>query len=60
MSPPDEIDGIDQYRRIRPIREGSVFAKYKVKKKSSKKESSEEENLPKEKKASEHRIDIEA
>ncbi|GAB6183169.1 hypothetical protein [Thermodesulfovibrio hydrogeniphilus] len=60
MSPRDEIDSVGPYRSIRPIKEGSVFARYKVKKKTPKKESSEEEKLPKEKKDSEHRIDIEA
>ena len=65
MFSPDEIDGVGHYRGIRPIKEGSVFARYKIKKKASKRESSEEENLSRakkdsEKKDSEHKIDIEA
>lgn len=58
MTPEDKIDSLGPYRGIRPVREGSVFAKYKLKKKLKKrKEESEEASA---KKSSNHKIDIEA
>ncbi len=61
MSPEEKIDPLSPYRGIRPLREGSVFSKYRVKKKTPKKrETSEEEMAPEEKKESQHRVDIEA
>lgn len=58
MTPEDKIDPLGPYRGIRPVREGSVFAKYKLKKKPKKrKEESEEASA---KKSSNHKIDIEA
>jgi len=58
MTPDDKIDPLGPYRGIRHIKEGSVFAKFKIKKKPSKKEENTEEKSSKEK--SEHKIDIEA
>ncbi|WP_353683454.1 hypothetical protein V4D30_06135 [Thermodesulfovibrio sp. 3907-1M] len=59
MSPEDRIDPLNPYRAIKPVREGSVFAKYKLRKKFKKKEEQpEEKTAPKE--SSEHKIDIEA
>ncbi|HHW20791.1 MAG TPA: hypothetical protein PKV92_05995 [Thermodesulfovibrio thiophilus] len=60
MTAEDRIDPLGQYRGIRSLREGSVFAKYKIKKKFKKKEESNEESSSSEEKTSEHRIDIEA
>lgn len=60
MAAEDRIDPLGQYRGIRPLKEGSVFAKYKIKKKFKKKEESNEESSSSEEKTLEHRIDIEA
>lgn len=32
MTPDDKIDSLGPYRGIRPVKEGSVFAKFKIKK----------------------------
>lgn len=57
----DKIDPLGPYRGIRPLKEGTVFAKFRVKKKFSKKEEKSEEEKPlPEKGSGEHRIDIEA
>jgi len=37
MTAEDRIDPLGQYRGIRSLREGSVFAKYKIKKKFKRK-----------------------
>jgi hypothetical protein len=60
MTPDDKIDSLGPYRGIRPVKEGSVFAKFKIKKKPLKKEENAEEKSLKEKEQSEHKIDIEA
>lgn len=61
MSPEDRIDSLGPYIRIRSIKEGSVFAKYKLRKKLKKREEKpEEKTTSKETLSSEHRIDIEA
>lgn len=61
MAAEERIDPLGPYRGIRPVREGSVFAKYKVRKKLKKtEEKSEKETLSSEKESSEHKIDIEA
>ncbi|GAB5046993.1 hypothetical protein [Thermodesulfovibrio sp. TK110] len=59
MSPEDRIDPLGPYRGIKPVREGSVFAKYKLRKKFKKKEAQPEEKTT-HKESSEHKIDIEA
>ncbi|GAQ94238.1 hypothetical protein TAGGR_1417 [Thermodesulfovibrio aggregans] len=59
MSPEDKIEPMGYYRGIRAVREGSVFAKYKLRKKIKKKEQQSEEKTSS-KESSEHRIDIEA
>ncbi|MDI1471796.1 MAG: hypothetical protein QMD43_01485 [Thermodesulfovibrio sp.] len=59
MTPDDKIDPLGPYRGIRPVKEGSVFAKFKIKKKPPKKEENSEEKSSKEKEQSEHKIDIE-
>lgn len=59
MTPDDKIDPLGPYTRVRPLREGTVFAKYKVKKKPTKKEEQEEKPTTK-KESTEGRIDIEA
>lgn len=57
----DKIDPLGSYRGIRPLKEGTVFAKFKIRKKSPKRnEKAEQEKLSAEKKSEEHRIDIEA
>lgn len=61
MAAEERIDPLGPYRGIRPVREGSVFAKYKAKRKFKKtEEKSEKETLSSEKESSEHKIDIEA
>lgn len=61
MTAEEKIEPLGPYREIRPIKEGSVFAKYRVKKKLKDLEKKhEEEILSSERKSSEHRIDIEA
>lgn len=61
MSPENRIDPLGPYRGIRPVREGSVFAKYKLRKKIKKREEKpEEESTSKETPPREHKIDIEA
>ncbi|MCS7214553.1 MAG: hypothetical protein RMI30_06215 [Thermodesulfovibrio sp.] len=60
MADEEKIDPLLPYRGMRPIKEGSVFAKYKVKKKSKKaEEKQQKENISSEEKSSNHRIDIE-
>lgn len=61
MTAEERIDPLGPYREIRHIKEGSVFAKYRVRKKLKKPEKKhEEETSSSERKSSEHRIDIEA
>lgn len=60
MSPDDKIDPLGPYRGVRPLREGNVFARYKIKKKPPKKEEEEGEKPTTKKEPSESRIDIEA
>lgn len=60
MADEDRIDPLGQYRGIRPVREGSVFAKYRFRKKPKKKEEKEEKQQSTAEKNSEHIIDIEA
>ncbi len=63
MSPEDRIDSVGAYRGVRVVKEGSVFAKYKVKKKLKKEheeEAKKEEESSSKKESSEHKIDIEA
>ncbi|MGB9710032.1 MAG: hypothetical protein ACPLZA_00845 [Thermodesulfovibrio sp.] len=59
MNPEDKIDPLGPYSAIRSVKEGSVFAKYKLRKKFKKKEEQPEgKTTPRE--SSEHKIDIEA
>lgn len=58
MVPEDKIDPLGAYREIRPIRQGSVFAKFRIKKK--KKEEKKQKEPPEEDKGTEHRVNIEA
>lgn len=62
MVPDDKIEPLGPYRGIRPVREGSIFAKFKVKRKISSKQQqlSEEEKSQSKKDSNEHQIDIEA
>lgn len=61
MSPDEKIEPLGPYRAIKPIKEGSVYAKLKIKKKSLKKEEKSEEEKPTTKtETSTGRIDIEA
>jgi len=61
MTPDEKIDSVGAYRGLRTVREGSVFAKYKVKKRLKRQqEETEEEQTPPKKESSEHKIDIEA
>lgn len=56
----DKIEPLGPYRGIRPLKEGSVFAKFRVKKKVSKKEEKSQEEKPSlEKNSGQHRVDIE-
>lgn len=59
MAEEDRINPTGPYRGVRPIREGSVFAKYRVRKKLKKTQEKPEETSS-EKSSSEHRIDIQA
>lgn len=59
MSPEDRIDPLEPYRGIKPVREGSVFAKYKLRKKIKKNEQQPEEKTTS-RESSEHKVDIEA
>ncbi|MCS7202873.1 MAG: hypothetical protein NZ809_00290 [Thermodesulfovibrio sp.] len=56
MSPEDKIDPLGAYREIKPIKQGSIFAKFRVKKKDKEKKEKETQK----EKTTEHRIDIEA
>jgi len=59
MADEDRIDPLGAYRAIRPVREGSVFAKYRLRKKPKKKEEkSERKTSGAEEKTSEHKVDI--
>lgn len=62
MTPDEKIEPLGSYRSTRPLQEGSVFAKYRVKKKILKKEQekSEEERKFPEEESKGHRVDIEA
>jgi hypothetical protein len=61
MTADDKIGSLTEYRGIRPLKEGTVFAKFRVKKKFSKKEEKTEEEKPiLDKDTKENIIDIEA
>jgi len=57
MTPDEKIDSVSAYRGIRAVREGSVFAKYKIKKrlKRQQEEPEKEEQTPTKKESSEHK-----
>jgi hypothetical protein len=56
MTPDEKIDSVSAYRGIRAVKEGSVFAKYKVKKRLKRQqEETEEEQTPPKKESSEHK-----
>lgn len=59
MTPDEKIDSVGGYRALRAVREGSVFAKYKVKKRQKKQQEQKEKSSSTEKKSFEHKIDIE-
>ncbi len=60
MPADEKIDPLLPYRGIRPLREGNVFAKYKVRKKQQSREKpSEEQAKPEVKDQSKRGIDIE-
>lgn len=60
MSPEDKIDPMLPYRGIRPLKEGNVFARYKIKKKPQIKREPKEEESSAKTEEGQHRIDIEA
>lgn len=60
MTAEDKIDPLGQSRGIRIIKEGSVFAKFRTKRKIKTKKEQTEEETAREQKSSEHKIDIEA
>jgi len=56
MTPDEKIDSVSAYRGIRAVREGSVFAKYKIKKRLKRQQKeTEEEQTPTKKESSEHK-----
>ncbi len=55
----DKIDPLGPYRGMRPLKEGKIFAKIKIKKKFKKEQESKEENLSKDKNSQDHKLDIE-
>ncbi|MCS7164356.1 MAG: hypothetical protein NZ845_05100 [Thermodesulfovibrio sp.] len=60
MAAEEKIDPLVPYRGVRPIKEGSVFAKYKIRKKIKKSKETEKETPSPNKKSQEQIIDIEA
>ncbi|MEN2994872.1 MAG: hypothetical protein ABDH19_05970 [Thermodesulfovibrio sp.] len=60
MAAEERINPLVPYKEVRPIKEGSVFAKYKIRKKIKKSEETEKETPSPKKKSAEQIIDIEA
>lgn len=60
MAAEDKIDPLGPYRDMRPLKEGNVFAKIKIKRKFKKEKESKEEKLSEDKNSQDHKVDIEA